>query len=100
MPPIEYIGVFIPILAITLGMGLGAIGMWTQHKQKLIKLEIQRVQAQAALSAGAAGENGERIDELEDRLRVLERIVTDRGIQTAEQIDALMDSEREPEQIR
>ena len=26
---------------------------------------------------------------LEDRLAVLERIVTDRGIQTAEQIDAL-----------
>ena len=37
---------------------------------------------------------------LEARLAVLERIVTDRGIQTAEQIDALMEREREPERLR
>ena len=44
----------------------------------------------------------ERVEKkrLEARLAVLERIVTDRGIQTAEQIDALMDRERKPEQIR
>jgi hypothetical protein len=85
------IGVFIPIIAITLGMGLGAMGMWTQHKQKLARFEVERAQAQAAASAGAAGQNGERIAELEDRVRVLERIVTDRGYDLATQIEALRD---------
>jgi len=85
------IGVFIPIIAITFGMGLGALGMWTKHKQKLAKFDVERAQAQAAASAGAAGQNGGRITELEDRVRVLERIVTDRGYDLATQIEALRD---------
>ena len=34
------------------------------------------------------------VDKLEDRLKVLERIATDRGVQTAEQIEALRDVSR------
>ena len=35
-----------------------------------------------------------QVHQLQDRIKVLERIVTDRGAQTAEQIDALRDRDR------
>ena len=68
--------------------------MWTSHKQKLAKLEVERLQAQAAASRGPSGEQAVQIAELEDRMRVLERIVTDRGYDVATQIAALRDQRR------
>jgi hypothetical protein len=35
-----------------------------------------------------------QVQQLQDRIKVLERIVTDRGAQTAEQIEALRDRDR------
>ena len=42
----------------------------------------------------------ETVGKLEDRLRVLERIATDKGLQTAEQIEALRDLPARHEQVR
>jgi hypothetical protein len=39
----------------------------------------------------------EQVKQMQDRIRVLERIVTDRGVETASQIEALRDRERLPE---
>lgn len=39
-----------------------------------------------------------QVGQLQDRIRVLERIVTDGGVQTAAQIEALRDSERMAEE--
>jgi hypothetical protein len=36
----------------------------------------------------------QQVDRLQERIRVLERIVTDRGAETAAQIEALRDHER------
>ena len=88
------IGVFIPILAIGLSIPLAFYGVWTSHKQKLAKLEVERLQAQAAASRGPSGEQAVQIADLEDRMRVLERIVTDRGYDVATQIEALRDQRR------
>ena len=88
------IGVFIPILAIGLGIPLGFYGTWTAHKQKLVKLEVERLKAEAALAQGRGGEQAEQIAMLEDRMRVLERIVTDGGYDLATQIEALRDQRR------
>ena len=44
-----------------------------------------------------AGVTADEKRALEQRLAVLERIVTDRGLQTAEEIDALRD--RQPERL-
>ena len=88
------IGVFIPILSIGLRIPLAFYGVWTSHKQKLAKLEVERLQAQAAASRGPSGEQAVQIAELEDRMRVLERIVTDRGYDVATQIEALRDQRR------
>lgn len=93
------IGVFIPILAIGLGIPLGFYGVWTAHKQKLAKLEVERLKAEAAVSQGRAGEQAVQVAELEDRMRVLERIVTDRGFDVAHQIEALRDQRRVEELI-
>ena len=42
----------------------------------------------------------QQVQQLQDRIRVLERIVTDSGVQTAAQIEALRDQERVTEQDR
>ena len=83
---------FAALIPVT-GILAGVVIMWICYKY----MELRVVGRKAA--EDAAQERAEK-QRLEARLAVLERIVTDRGIQTAEQIDALMDREREPEQIR
>ena len=77
---IPFIGVSIPIIAI-----------WLNHRQKIEKM---RIESTAQVSAEKAAQYVGRVDELEDRLRVLERIVTDRGYDVATQIEALRDQRR------
>ena len=89
--PIEYLGVMIPILAIVMGISLGFFGVWTQHKQKLAKLQVEAAKA----SAGNGGQQAREIKELRERVGVLERIVTDGGYDLATQIEAL----REPRRV-
>ena len=83
---------FAALIPVT-GILAGVVIMWICYKY----MELRVVGRKAV--EDAAHERAEK-KRLEARLAVLERIVTDRGIQTAEQIDALMDREREPERIR
>jgi hypothetical protein len=62
------------------GLALPLSAIWIKHRQKLAELEAE----------GAAG----RVSELEERTRVLESIVTDRGYDIATQIEALRDQRR------
>lgn len=75
------------------GILAGVVIMWICYKVMELRVVGRKAVEDAAL------ERAEK-KRLEARLAVLERIVTDRGIQTAEQIDALMVPEREPEQLR
>ena len=79
----------IPVAGISAGVAI----MWICYKY----LELRVVGRQTLEEAEREHVEKKR---LEARLAVLERIVTDRGIQTAEQIDALMEREREPERLR
>ena len=89
---IEYFGVMIPILGILLGF----FGVWTHHKQKIAQLHADAtVQHTAEKAAQYAASN----KELEDRVRVLERIVTDRGYDVATQIEALRDQRRVEDRV-
>lgn len=72
------IGEFIPIAGIIGGVAI----IWIGYKFQELKVVGRKAQEEAAL------ESAEK-KRLEARLAVLERIVTDRGIQTAEQIEAL-----------
>ena len=85
------IGVFIPILAIALAMPLAAFGVWTAHKQKIAKLELETRKHEAAGSSQLAQQQVGVIRELQERVQVLERIVTDGGYDLATRIEALRD---------
>lgn len=66
---------------------LGGLAIWTRHSGKLAEI---RAQATAEKAAQYAAQN----QALEDRVRVLERIVTDKGYDVAAQIEALRDTRR------
>ena len=77
MPFIDF-GSLIPVAGIFAGVAFAWIGL--KHRQ--LVLEHRKSEREATLESAE-----ER--RLEQRLAVLERIVTDRGLQTAEQIEAL-----------
>ena len=77
----------IPIAGILSGVAI----MWICLRFRQLTLEHRRSEMEFAVQ-------GEEKSRLEQRLAVLERIVTDRGIETADQIEALRD--REAEQVR
>ena len=70
---------------------LGVI--WLSNQRKL---EEKRIAAGAATTGPDGTATLARVEELEDRVRVLERIVTDGGYDLARKIEALRD-ERGPE---
>ena len=76
------IGVLIPIIALCIPI----VAIWTKHRQKIAEMQIK---ATAELSAEKAAQYAQHTRELEERVRVLERIVTDKGFDTAAQIEAL-----------
>ena len=81
------IGVFIPILALMIPI----IAIWTKHQQKMAEVQISMT---ADRTAERAAQYASHTKELEERVRVLERIVTDRGYDVATQIEALRDTRR------
>ena len=90
------IAIFIPFFAIFMVFGTGCFAIWTAHRQKLAKLEIE---ATSLLAAEKAAQYATGNSELEERVRVLERIVTDKGYDVASQIEALRDTRRVEERI-
>ena len=79
------IWVLIPLAAI----GIAPFKMWLRVKEK-------QIVAQSDLAAEKSAQYAQHMERFEARLRVLEQIVTDRGAQTAAQIEALRDQERIP----
>ena len=80
------LGVLIPIFALAIPI----VAIWTRHQQKMAEL------GQLPQQAGDSRETRQlagRVQELEERIRVLERIVTDnnRGTDLAREIEALRD---------
>ena len=63
------------------------------------KLEEKRIAATAESSAEKGAQYASRIGEMEDRIRVLERIVTDGGYNVATQIEALRDTRKVEAQL-
>jgi len=82
-----YLALMIPIIALSIPI----VALWTKHQQKLAELQIG---ATAQHTAEKAAQYASHIQRLEDRVQVLERIVTDRGYDIATQIEALRDTRR------
>jgi hypothetical protein len=81
------IGVMIPIIALMIPI----VALWTKHQQKMAEMQVG---ATAEQTAEKAAQYASHIQRLEDRVQVLERIVTDRGYDIATQIEALRDQRR------
>ncbi|MFB0613663.1 hypothetical protein [Aurantiacibacter poecillastricola] len=62
--------------------------VWMQNQRKITEKQLE---ATAGQSAEKAAQYASRVQELEDRVKVLERIVTDKGYDIATQIEALRD---------
>ena len=71
-------GPIVPIAAMGVGLGWGIIGL----KRKQLDVIARRATDEAATERAQK-------EQLEQRVRVLEKIVTDNGYQTAAQIEAL-----------
>lgn len=61
--------------------------VWTKHQRKMAEMGVQQTAEKAAQYAASNAE-------LEERIRVLERIVTDGSYDVALQIEALKDQKR------
>ncbi|SEM44288.1 Phage shock protein B [Sphingomonas gellani] len=56
-----------------------------------LRLKERQMQASSAATAEKAAQYAAQTERLEQRVRVLERIITDRGIAVADEIDRLRD---------
>ena len=79
----ETIWIFIPLFALSIPI----LKLWTSHRQKIAEIQAQMTAEKAAQYAASN-------TQLEDRVRVLERIVTDKGYDVASQIEALRDARK------
>ena len=87
--PAAWIWVLVPLAA----MGLAPFKMWLRVKEK-------QIESQSNLAAEKSAQYAQHMERVEARLRVLEQIATDSGVQTAAQIEALRDQARIPVQER
>ncbi|MGE5952234.1 MAG: hypothetical protein ACM308_01225 [Qipengyuania vulgaris] len=81
------LGVLIPIIALMIPI----VAIWTKHQQKIAEMNVETT---AKATAEKAAQYASHVQDLEDRVRVLERIVTDKGYDVATQIEALRDQRR------
>lgn len=79
-----YMALMIPILALTIPV----IAIWTKHQQRMVEMGVA---PSTVADSGALTAQNDKIRALEERVRVLERIVTDnnRGADLASEIEAL-----------
>ncbi len=63
---------------------IGGLAIWTKHQQKMLA-------SQSEMTAEKAAQYASQNERLEQRVRVLERIVTDRGFDVSAQIEDLRD---------
>lgn len=79
---VPILGVSIPLVAL---IGAMFVKPWLALKEKQLALQSQHTAEKAAQYAA-------HTERLEQRVRVLERIVTDRGLDVSDQIERLRDT--------
>ncbi len=65
---------------------IGGLAIWTKHQQKMLA-------SQSEMTAEKAAQYAAHTERLEQRVRVLERIATDRGSDISAQIENLRDEQ-------
>ncbi len=85
---VDLIAVFIPILALMIPI----VAIMAPHFRKWLEFKEQALSVQGNDTAERAAQYGAHIERLEQRVRVLERIITDKNIHLATEIDNLRDA--------
>lgn len=80
--------VFIPIIALMIPVA----AILSNVANRWIKLKERQLEAQSNLTAEKTAQYVAHTERLEQRMRVLERIVTDKGIDLADEIEKLRDT--------
>lgn len=88
-----YIAGIVVGLPVVLGIGSDVLKRWIAHKERAMEL-------MAGQTAEKAAQYAAQVERLEQRMRVLERIATDRGADLAAQIEDLRDTAREGEKLQ
>lgn len=85
-------GKIFALLFFVIVIGIPVIGgIWADvHKRKL-KFKEREMELMSQNTAEKAAQYAAHTERLEQRVRVLERIITDRGVDVADQIEALRD---------
>jgi len=81
---IVYIFAIVIGLPIVLGLGFEVYKRHMAFKERQLELMADRTAEKAAQYAA-------QVERLEERMRVMERIITDRGVNVAQQIESLRD---------
>ena len=77
----------IPIVALMIPIVAMLVGVMKRY----LKIKERQIDAVSAQSAEKAAQYAAHTERLEQRVRVLERIVTDKGIDVADEIERLRD---------
>ncbi len=81
------LGFFFIVVGIPVILGVGG-DMYRRH----LKFKEKQLEAISSETAEKAAQYAAHTERLEQRMRVLERIVTDRGIEVADEIEKLRDA--------
>ncbi|MCW2336168.1 hypothetical protein M2337_000401 [Sphingobium sp. B2D3A] len=74
-------------------------GIWSKYMRQKMKLRERELDVLGTQTAEKAAQYAAQVERLEQRVRVLERIVTDRGAALAHEIDQLGGAESAPHEI-
>jgi hypothetical protein len=81
----ETVGIIFASAATIMAIGMTISALfkdWLQHRERRLELQAQMTAEKAALYAA-------QTERVEQRVRVLERIVTDKGLDVADEIEKL-----------
>ena len=84
------LGFLIPIIGIVMGVSIPITAIKLRHKERIEQMRLAAATT-GDRDSGQSTRQDARIEELEDRMAVLERIITDSGVSVAAQIEALRD---------
>lgn len=78
----------IPILALLIPI----VAIVSRTVTKMMELKEKQLQVQTTMTAEKAAQYASHVERLEQRVRVLERIITDKGVALSDEIEQLRDS--------
>ncbi len=78
-----------PLLIPIFGMSIPIVAIIASVFTKWLKLKERQMEAQTQLTAEKTAQYAAHTERLEERVRVLERIATDKGVDLADEIEAL-----------